>query len=114
MIQPVAEEGGPDMLAGVDAEALDAGGIDEPASPVAQFALGDGGVDIAGEQVVGVAVLVADLGRELLPLEAEQPAIASLGVVLVVADRVEVPPMPLVAGVAVGARREVEPGPGGD
>ena len=111
MVEPIAKKGGADVFAGIDAKAVDAGGIDNPAAPVAEFAVGHGGVDIAGHEIVVVAVFMTDFGGELFVFKAETIFAAALGMVLIEAYGVEMPPVPFVGGVLARPAWEVEAGP---
>src|SRR5690606_16288156 len=114
VLEPLDEEGGVDVLHGVEAHAVYARGLHVPTAPAEQLLahLVALDVDVAAEQVVVVAELGVDVLYEPLPLEEVDGL--EVGVVVVAVDGVEVPPVPLEAGVLPAAAGEPEARPGAD
>ena len=111
--KPAGEEVGADMLEGIQAQAVDAGGLHVPASPAVQLGTdgGVGDVDVGSHEVVVVAELVVDV---LVPLLALEEPHALLVAGLVPVGAVEACPVPGEVRVGTGAPREGVAGPGGD
>ena len=111
--QPAGEEVGADVLEGVQAQAVDAGGLHVPAPPAVHLGA-DGGVDdvdVGAHEVVVVAELVVDVLVPLLALEEPDPLLVAG---LVPVGAVEAGPVPGEVRVGAGAPREGVAGPGGD
>ena len=110
---PAGEEVGADVLEGVQAQAVHAGGLHVPAAPPVELG-GDPGVgdlDVGAHEVVVVAELVGDVLAPLLALEQPHPGEVAR---LVPVGAVEAGPVPGEVRVGPGAPGEGVAGPGGD